>query len=468
MSLRLLSPGIGLAGAFFLGYLCLSAGSVWADSNTVAAGKVLAEHARLLALASQDPLLERYARELESESLSAQLEYFDVAAEAIADFWRVRQVGLPANGAGGDKLSQATGLEPFPNQFMLTVNRVRQLLWLDSHAEWPLISPQGLLRPGDSHGSIPQIGQRLWLLGDMKAKPDTSQIYEERLKLAVLRFQARHGLKQDAIVGPLTLQWLNRSPLERAQILARNFVQFVMDSSALGKRYLLVNIPAFELVLVDGGEEILRSRVIVGRTYRQTPLLSGEISNVVLNPSWRVPKKLMRKDVLPKVRKDGSYLREKQFDVFDSQGQLVEHSDADWQQLAASQFPFNLEQRPGVHNALGQFKFHFANEASVYLHDTPEKELFEHSDRALSSGCIRVDKVRELANWFADNLIRDRRTWDSMLGGRERTQWFSLTEKVPVHLVYWTAWMDGEQQAQFRNDIYNLRQNTPMLTAAQP
>lgn len=209
------------------------------------------------------------------------------------------------------------------------------------------------------------------------------------------------------------------------------------------------------MILVDKGEIQLESRVIVGKPYRQTPRLSSYISNMVLNPSWRVPRNLLRRDLLPKVRQDGRYISEHNFDVYNSVGKQIVKTPEESQALARGRFPYRLVQKPGKDNTLGRYKFFFKNDYNVYLHDTYNKALFEESNRALSSGCIRVEKVESLANWLASNLVKDKQTWVDLQTYRDKTQWFALDNSLAVHLVYWTAWMDDTGLAQFRNDIYH-------------
>ncbi|WP_342345787.1 L,D-transpeptidase family protein [Shewanella dokdonensis] len=314
---------------------------------------------------------------------------------------------------------------------------------------------RGWLRPGDNHSLIPQITQRLLWLGDLPHYPDNGYDYSDTLATAVRHFQLRHGLKEDAVIGPNTLYWLNMSPRTRATLLAQMFVAETRYRAQLPDSYILVNVPAYHLQLVDEGSTVLQSKVMVGLPYRQTPLLESRISSVVLNPGWHVPRSILRKDLLPHIRKDGNYLNQRNFRVFDYQGNLVEQTPEQWQQLAYGRFPYRVVQQPGAHSALGRFKFHFENSFDVYLHDTPEKQLFNRADRALSSGCVRVEKANELAQWLAQHRLRDPRKWHDMQQDFHTTQWFALTQPLPVYIVYWTAWVDQQGTAQFRDDIYH-------------
>ncbi|RTR33294.1 L,D-transpeptidase family protein [Shewanella atlantica] len=394
---------------------------------------------------------------LHSGTLQEKLGSAEGIQADLKHFWQTKNIPNNINRvkATDDLYLRATALEPTSSDYLPVSNRLRYLLWLSEHYPWKPLVIGGWLKEGDYHKSIPEISFRLNMLGDLDSYDSNNKQLNRTLVTSLLSFQRRHGLKQDAVIGPETLRWLNTSPKNRARLLANNFLKKSSYLASLDKRFLLINIPAFEMVLVDRDEIQLKSRVIVGKPYRQTPMLSSQISNVVLNPSWRVPRRLLWRDLLPKVREDGSYITQRNFDVFNSEGVIIEKSPEEWQELARGRFPYRLVQRPGEGNTLGRYKFFFANEYNVYLHDTEDKSLFEESNRALSSGCIRIENVESLANWMASNLVRDKQTWVDMQVERQKTQWFALDNSLAVHLVYWTAWIDSEGNSQFRNDIYN-------------
>ena len=447
-------------------FLSSAAFSVKADD---AALRILNDQLQLLALLPEGREFADDLRTIRGGDLNLQLERRDGIEQGIADFWKRRGVSLAFNQLSNDAdpLSRALALEPQQDDYLATSSRIRYLIWLAERHQWPRLDPGGWLRPGDSHLLIPTIARRLYWLGDLNSEPGDNKVYSPQLASAVEAFQSRHGLKTDAIIGPDTLRWLNTEPLARARLLASNFVARTVYQQQLGPRYLLVNIPAFELTLVDDNQVQLRSRVIVGKPYRQTPLLSSEVSNIVLNPTWTVPRGILRRDLLPQIRKDGEYLQQRHFNVYDYQGNRVEESAEAWQKEASGRFPYRLVQQPGADNALGRYKFHFSNGFNVYLHDTPDKHLFAKANRALSSGCIRVDKVEELASWMANNLVRDKRTWQRMQSDYQTTQWFAFEQRLPVHLVYWTAWMDEGEVAQFRSDIYQLSPGVKVAVEAR-
>lgn len=399
----------------------------------------------------------------------------------------------------------SAALMPKDAYFRAVVLKLKQLMALAEASTWDTLNLEDKLSPGQESPLIAPIARRLFLLGFLPAMPSTvsepvadkvsmpvselgsepviksdtispdattpagtvaqsKQVatannplrYDDALVSAIKDFQTQHGLQADGVIGKQTLYWLNQSPYARAQLLAKNTLRQQIFTRTLPASYLMINIPAFELQFVEAGKVTLNSKVIVGKASRPTPLLSSHISSVVLNPQWRVPRTIVRRDILPHIRQDGHYLQDRGFDVYDYDGTRVEHSPQEWQELASSHFPYRLVQRPGAKNALGQYKFHFDNSFSVYLHGTSEPSLFKKTDRALSSGCIRVEKVEELARWFQTHLVKDTRLWDKLALNTTQSQWFALSDTMPVYTVYWTAWLDDAGQIQYRNDIYQL------------
>ncbi|MFB2802547.1 L,D-transpeptidase family protein [Shewanella seohaensis] len=383
----------------------------------------------------------------------------------------------------------SAALIPKETYFRSVVLKLKQLMALAESSSWETLILEDKLSPGQESPLIAPIAQRLFLLGFLADKPSpvsetaadpetllpdatthpeskaypaqgsadkNPMLYNDELVAAIKVFQTQHGLQADGVIGKQTLYWVNQSPYVRAKLLAKNTLRQQLFTRTLPASYLVINIPAFELQFVEAGKVILNSKVIVGKASRPTPLLSSHISSVVLNPQWRVPRTIVRRDILPHIRQDGHYLQDRGFDVYDYDGARVEHSPQEWQELASSHFPYRLVQRPGAKNALGRYKFHFDNSFSVYLHGTSEPSLFKKTDRALSSGCIRVEKVEELARWFQTHLVKDTRLWDKLTPNTTQSQWFALSDTMPVYTVYWTAWLDDAGQIQYRNDIYHL------------
>lgn len=286
---------------------------------------------------------------------------------------------------------------------------------------------------------------------------ETNDVFDETLLAAVLRFQARHGLTPDGIIGPQTYAALNVSPaaithqiivnLERLRGLPENPVS----------RYVVVNVAGFELTAVSGGVEILRMPVIVGRHKRRTPVLKDKITYITFRPTWTVPVKIAREDLLPKIKADTNYLTALDFRVFKSWQEGAPELDprvVDWQAISPARLNYKFRQNPGPKNALGLIRFALTNPYGIYLHDTPNKNLFVKPGRAFSSGCIRAADVVALANFVLESL----REWtpesirEAMNAGK--TQVVKLPVSIPFHIIYSTAAADDAGQLHLRRDIY--------------
>jgi murein L,D-transpeptidase YcbB/YkuD len=218
-----------------------------------------------------------------------------------------------------------------------------------------------------------------------------------------------------------------------------------------------VNIAAFELEVVDDEAVVMAMRVVVGRPYDRTPVLSDTMRYLVLNPYWHVPRNIAEEELLPKVRRDPSYLARYKVRVFPISGPdagEVDPTTVDWSAITPAGFPFRLRQEPGPLNALGRIKFMFLNKYHIYLHDTPARPLFEETQRDFSHGCIRIQHPIELAVY----LLRQDPRWsrDALLLALEDAvdRTVPLPEPMPIHLLYWTAWADGDGTIQFRRDIH--------------
>ncbi|GGA99686.1 hypothetical protein GCM10007414_10940 [Agarivorans gilvus] len=317
-----------------------------------------------------------------------------------------------------------------------------------------------LIRLGDEDPRLPTIRLRLSEFDPSKQfSAPQSLVMDQQTEQAIKHFQQLHGLKTDGIVGKETLYWLNYKPLQRAKMLARNllrkqlFTRFVMNTE---QQRIIVNLPAYQMTYQAQGVDVFQSRVVVGRASRATPLLVSEISSVVVNPYWNVPRTIVRKDIVPMLRRDPSYVERKGFELFDYQGQAVSAEQVDWPLLKdTGYFPYRMRQRPGPGNALGAYKFHFDNQYAVYLHDTSSPELFTETERAFSSGCIRV----EAADFLAETLLEQAgysHAYKQSLLAKQQHKWLPLRHKVPVYMVYFTSWFDHSGGLHYRKDIYNF------------
>jgi len=252
-------------------------------------------------------------------------------------------------------------------------------------------------------------------------------------------------------------------PLRRRQI-ELNLERWRWLPEDLGERHIVVNIPSYELSLVEGGREALHMKVIVGKRFNATPVFSDEITYIAFSPKWNVPEKILTEEILPALEKDDSYLESHDMEIV-KDGKVVDKDDVDLDEPKT----FQVRQRSGDANALGLVKFVFPNKFDVYLHDTPGDALFARNERALSHGCVRLEKPTELA----EQLLKDQPKWTraaiekAMHSGEEQSA--ILTHPVPVHIVYWTAWAGEDGAVQYADDVYGHdRLQAAALDRARP
>lgn len=336
---------------------------------------------------------------------------------------------------------------------------------------WTSLPPGPPLRLGGEDSRVDALRCRLAMTGDINAAESNQvTLFDAALDEGVRRFQQRHGLAVDGVVGRETLAALNVPARQRARQIRLNLERWRWLPQDLGLRHILVNIAGFELEVVEGHKRVMRMRTIVGRQYRRTPVFTSAMTYLVINPYWHVPRSIATLDLLPLIQRDPTYLVSHHLDVLrDIDGRLVtvDPSTVDWSTLTAERFPFRLRQRPGPDNALGRMKFMLPNRFNVYLHDTPAQELFERPARSFSSGCIRIDRPIELAGYV---LRGDARWTPEALETALETRvdyTVRLPEPVPVHVLYWTSWVD-ERGLQFRTDLYGRDDGLAAALGAPP
>lgn len=324
----------------------------------------------------------------------------------------------------------------------------------DRQGGWEPLADGPALKLGQTGPRVAGLRRRLQATGLLATTGGAVDHFDIALESAVAEFQRRIGLEADGVVGPLTLQELNKPPAERIEQIRVNLERWRWLPEDLGERHIRVNIADFDLQARHLGIIERRHDVIVGRPYRMTPVFSETIAYLVFNPWWETPERLARQDKLPAFQKDSAAVARLGFDVLDRAGNRLDPAGIDWQRYSPRDFPFRLRQRPGPQNALGQVKIMFPNKHNVYLHDTPSRELFARSQRAFSSGCVRVADALGLAEW----LLEDPRGWpreriDTVVAaGRELR--VNLRAGVPVHIVYLTAVAQPDGRLRLIHDLY--------------
>lgn len=373
--------------------------------------------------------------------------------------------GTPLNSVDPQKLLEAvikTGnigkildsLKPKSEVYTGLKNSLKKIDKNELSEEKITIIPSGkLVRPGESDKRIPLIAKRLNELGFLKSKVDSTTSYNERLEESLKRFQKAHGLEEDGIIGNSTISNLNMSKQDRYHQVLINMERWRWYPRDLGEQYLIINVADFQLKLVKNGDTIGTYKTMVGIPSRQTPVFSDEIEYVIYNPTWTIPPTIEKKDVIPGMRRDPDYLRNRSLNVYDSQNNRVDPSKIDWH--SSEPLKYTYRQGAGPTNPLGQVKIIYPNKYMIYLHDTPHRELFDKKNRARSSGCVRVQNALKLAKYLLnDQPEYDDKKIQEILDSGKTTQ-IPVTKKVSVHHFYWTAYPVGDS-IKFIDDIYSL------------
>jgi murein L,D-transpeptidase YcbB/YkuD len=317
---------------------------------------------------------------------------------------------------------------------------------------------------------------RLAAEGDLRALPSAAgapeeSTYDEALASVVARFQGHHGLKVTGAVDADTLEALNVPAQTRLRQIAVNMERWRWLPSDYGHRYILVNVPEFELTMVENGQKAMRMRVIVGKTQSKTPAFSNRITRIDLNPIWHLPTSIVQNEIAPAVARDPGYLARKKLEVVKGWGENAEKVSpgaVDWSRMGKGDYPYRVRQPSGPDNALGRIKFVIPDQFDVYLHDTPTAHLFNSTERDLSHGCVRLEHPVELAAY----LLKDDPKWSpeaiqEVIDSGE-TKSVPLPAPLPVHILYWTAWVDEDGTVQFRKDIYGHDGELDQALKAEP
>jgi murein L,D-transpeptidase YcbB/YkuD len=356
--------------------------------------------------------------------------------------------------------------------------RLRQALAgfraLAARGGWPQVPPGADLRPGDRGPRVAALRARLAASGDLPSAGATAAgaaVYDQDVAAAVARFRERHGLEAGKTVDAETLAALDVPLSERIRQIEVNMERWRWLPGDLGPSYILVNVPDFSLQVVEGDRVALAMRVVVGKEQSKTPIFSGKLTYVVLNPSWNLPDSIVAKEIAPKLASEPGYLRRKGLQVVKGWGEdeaPINPASLDASQLGRPGSHYRLRQPPGGDNPLGRIKFLFPNQFDVYLHDTPSGQLFARTERDFSHGCIRLEKPMELAEY----LLRGDAKWDAQAFDEKlasgRTTTITVPRPILVHILYWTAWVDRDGTVQFRNDVYDLDAALAEALAREP
>lgn len=344
--------------------------------------------------------------------------------------------------------------EPVNKYYTRLKEKLRQYRVIQRKGGLPvLVTAKKLLSIGDNDSCLLMAKQHLFLTDDLTVN-DNTIVFTYSLAIAVKNFQHRMGLAENGKIDIGTINELNKPIDFRIKQMMVNMERLRWVPLEMENDYLLINIPEFKLHIFENGKPTWATNVVVGKVVTQTNILKSNLSEIILNPYWVVPESIIRNEIVPNIKKNPSYLITNNMEVL-SGNKVVNPSKIKWQNYKTD-VPFTIRQKPGKNNVLGKIKFMFSNNFSIYLHDTPSKNLFDESTRAFSHGCIRVAEPEKLALY----LLRKDTTWnaekvDTILKTDEE---FSIRVRpiIPVYIVYFTAWVDNNGQLNFRNDLYNL------------
>ena len=320
---------------------------------------------------------------------------------------------------------------------------------------FPIIKmKEEFLYKSESDSVLIVVKKRLVLSGDLKVN-DNNVLYTMDLANAISHFQQRVGLPENGKLDFKTIAELNKTVDFRIKQMLVNLERLRWVPVEIENDYLLVNIPEYKLHVFENKKLIWETNVVVGKAAKQTSIFKGNISKIILNPYWNIPNSIINNEILPKLKRNSNYLSKNNMEVVSSTGKPINETTIDWNKYTKN-VPFLIRQKPGNDNSLGKMKFLFPNSFSIYLHDTPSKELFNRNKRDFSHGCIRVENPKKLALY----LLRNNKAWDlekvdKVLETIKETE-IQIKPTIPVYITYFTAWVDSKGNLNFRNDIYNL------------
>lgn len=341
-----------------------------------------------------------------------------------------------------------------PNTYDRTLDALVAHEDIANRGGWPVLPGSvTALKPGSQGPDVASLKQRLLLSGDLAPEALPGEAYDEAVVAAVQRFQQRHGLSTLGTVGRLTLKALNVPVEVRLNQLTATLERLKGNGFVFAGRYVVVNIPGASVEAVENGVVQRRHLAVVGRADRQSPVLQASITSINLNPYWTAPTSIVKNDIIPRMRKEPDFLAKSSMKLLGAENREIDPATVDWANLKSPYF--TVRQDPGPLNALGQLKIDMPNGEAVYLHDTPKKTLFRSDVRFNSSGCARVEGVRDLAAWLLEGTEWTEPAIEAEIAKGERKN-IALKKPVPVAWVYLTGWQSGDGLVQFREDIYGL------------
>jgi murein L,D-transpeptidase YcbB/YkuD len=313
------------------------------------------------------------------------------------------------------------------------------------------ITTEEKIKHHQTNPAIINIKKKLLYWKDLDSKDSITAVYDDKTFEAVKKFQNRHGLTPDGIIGKSTINALNFTKENRKHQIIANIERWRWFAKSFPENYVLINIPNYSLNVVENQNITMSKRIVVGKIKRRTPVLTSVLQTVVFNPTWTVPPTILKEDIIPELIKDRNYLKKKGIGIYNSENNEVDPSE--WNPNRPRGYRY--VQKPGYYNALGVVKINFPNRYSVYLHDTNHRDLFERNNRSLSSGCVRIEEPLELVRLLLDDPMKYSKEKTDSIIATKKTLFIGIKKRYAIYQWYWTAWSENDELI-FRNDIYDL------------
>lgn len=331
---------------------------------------------------------------------------------------------------------------------------------------WDQYHIRTTLKPGDEDKAVLRLRKRLQITHYLEKSDNLSPVYDEELKKAVQMYQMHRGLEPTGTVNQETRTMLNEPIESIINKIAFNMERMRWIHGPFGDHYVLVNIPAFQMNVVKNDQVQVRMKAIVGEKVNKTPVFHDSLEYIVFSPEWNVPRSIAVNEMLPRLRRDPSYLRNRNFKLYPNWNRNtlpISQNSVNWYKVTPENFNFRIVEGPGPSNSLGRVKFIFPNSNSVYLHDTPAHHLFSQNRRDFSHGCVRLEKPETFARYLLADKGWDEQDVKDYMNKTEPAT-VVLAEKLPVYIVYWTAWVDEKNNyLNLRDDVYSYDENQMKL-----
>ncbi|WP_162054246.1 L,D-transpeptidase family protein [Pontibacter pamirensis] len=426
------------------------------------------------AIPAKDPTKQQKKQELD---LALTASYFNYASDfykgavdphsTASIEWEVKRNKIKLNKALETILQERESTYPYyefealHEGYLKLRNALLQYRQIQERGGWPKVDGEGVIKLNDTSEVVLDVRRRLLPQQRVNEQDSVYFVYDQQVKDAVTTFQKQHGLAVDGVLGPQTYKSLNVPVDERIDQIVLNMERWRWLPKDLAKgddnRYVMVNIPAFRVTVMENGEEMMRMKAVVGKTMHSTPVFSHQIQYLMFSPYWNVPNSIVEDDIKPHLQKNINWLETQDMEMVNTFGpnaKRVSVHNVNWNTMTQHNFDYRIRQRPGPNNSLGRVKFIFPNEYAVYLHDTPANHLFDERDRDFSHGCVRVERPADLATY----LLQDKPGWDASrvrsAMNASNQQRVDLEESVPVYLVYFTTWVEADGTVHFRDDLY--------------